>query len=92
MLKCSWVVTITKKTKILNVTNLQLGCHNTQETRDLESDLEIIFDSNERQLGFDIEQGNRDLGSELEKVWMNVEVQLIDQVPIKGPLNLVHRG
>ena len=69
-----------------------MGCDNNQENQDLECDLEIILDSNERHLGFDIEQGNQDLGSELEKVWMNVEVQLIDQVPIKGPLNLVHRG
>ena len=69
---------------------VQLGCDNKQENRDLESELEIILDSNERHLGFDIEQGNRDLGSELEKMWMIVELQLIDQVPIKGLLNLVH--
>ena len=43
-------------------------------------------------MGFDIEQGNQDLGSKLEKVWMNVEVQIIDQVPIKAPLNIVHTG
>ena len=71
---------------------VQLGCDNKQGNRDLESDLEIITESNETHLDCDIEQRNRDLGSELEKMWMNVELQLIDQVPIKGLLNLVHRG
>ena len=55
---------------------VQLGCDNKQENRDLESDLEIIMDSNETHLGCANEQRNQDLGNELEKVCLNVEVQL----------------